>query len=944
MDINKSYTQKGVKDRFVLLACFGIPALLMVLLYCCLMVWPAGKNAVLVLDLNAQYIYYFEQFRDILTSGESLIYSFERALGGEFMGIFAYYLSSPFSLIVALFPKDSITEAMYLILVLKTGFCGLSFGYYLLKTRPTLDNIYSLMFSVMYALCSYVVVMQNNVMWIDNVIIFPIILLSIDELIKHGKFKLYVLSLVYSIMSNFYIGYMMCLFIVVWFFARYFMLRPSERNPQGEDNHFLKSFLRIALWSLLAVMISAIIILPIYYSLTFGKLEFSDPKYTPKQMFEFADLVTKAFFGSYDSVRPAGMPFIYCGTLALILAPIYFFCDSVPTRRKIGYASVLLFLIVGFNFSIADIIWHGLQRPNWLNARFAFMFVGLMLTIAVDAFMNLKEIGSKAVKVSSILWCVLLLILSKIEYDHIHDFKTVWASILIFFIISAILPSCIKHMRDPDVCRKSSALLCCVIIAEAIGNGVIMLYALDEDVGVAKRNSYRQMVDTYSAAVATYKDESDDSFYRSEKLKHRKKNDNFALDINGMSNSTSTLNAKAIDLLSQFGYASMSHWSLYSGSTAVTDSLFNIKYIMADSTEDIPSYITVLYDLHASTEDKIDIYENPYPLSLAYSVNADILEYDLPSENEDEDDLNYLEPFRYMNLLLESMVGHEVDVWRRVDVESSTQSGCKTLNVKGHRGYEDNGSGTPKLTYELNIESPETVYAYFPSEYPRDAHIKVNGSDIGDYFDNETFAIVEIGSFEIGEEVEVGLYMDEEKMYIRTGCSFFWYFDESEYFSVMEELSDGLLDAHSDKDTHVFGDITVPEGDSVVFTTIPYDKGWEVKVDGDVVETVAVLNETLLAFRIDEGEHYVEFTYKPNCVKYGLILSGCGIVIFVSACLIDFIIKRKRSLKNVCEENFTTAYTDEIISDDELVPPTLPEEEADEAHAEITDNEVEQND
>ncbi|MBP3294456.1 MAG: YfhO family protein, partial [Clostridia bacterium] len=198
-----------------LLWCFFLPAFLTVVIYCCLQVWPVGKNSVLVLDLNAQYIYYFEQLRDILTSGESILYSFERALGGEFLGIFAYYLSSPFSVLVALFPKRMITEAMYLILVLKCGFCGLTFGYYLTK-KDLLKHPYRVALSVMYALSSYAVVMQHNVMWTDNLIVFPLLMLGIDGLICHGKYKLYVISLVYAMMSNFYIGYMACLFVLIW--------------------------------------------------------------------------------------------------------------------------------------------------------------------------------------------------------------------------------------------------------------------------------------------------------------------------------------------------------------------------------------------------------------------------------------------------------------------------------------------------------------------------------------------------------------------------------------------------------------------------------------------------------------------------------------------------------------------------------------------------------
>ena len=112
----------------ILSVCFLLPALMLALVYMCLLVWPFGEPSVLVLDLNAQYVYYFEKLRNILVSGDSLLYSFERALGGEFMGIFAYYLSSPLSILVAFLPKVMMTESLFLLLVIKTGLCGAALG------------------------------------------------------------------------------------------------------------------------------------------------------------------------------------------------------------------------------------------------------------------------------------------------------------------------------------------------------------------------------------------------------------------------------------------------------------------------------------------------------------------------------------------------------------------------------------------------------------------------------------------------------------------------------------------------------------------------------------------------------------------------------------------------------------------------------------------------
>ena len=962
-----------------LLCCFAVPFLSMILLYTCIKVWPAGEHSVLVLDLNAQYIYYFEELREIITGGDSIIYSFNRNLGGEFLGIFAYYLSSPFSLIVALFPKSMITEAMYLILVLKTGFCGLTFGYYLTKTRK-MHRVHTVMFSAMYALSAYVIVLQHNVMWLDNVLAFPLILLGIDEIICRGKYKMLVISLAYCLLSNFYIGYMTCFFVMIWFFIRYFMLTPAERNPRDVDYHFARVLARIAAAAVVAVMISAVIVLPVYYSLSFGKLEFSNPDYTPKQIFDFIDLLTKTFFGSYDTVRPEGMPFLYCGTLAIVIAPLYFFSKNIPMRRKIGFLVIMLFLAVSFNFNILDYIWHGFQRPNWLNARFAYMFVGLMLIMAADAFRNLTEIGARAVMTSAVLWCGMLLVLDKLGYENLPDFAAVWCGILFLAITAAAVPAFIRSGSDPRKRRITSATLCCLVMAELLINGVIMLGKLDEDVVFSTRESYRSVIDKYLTAVDTFDDE-DNTFYRAEKLVHRTKNDAMALDINGMTNSTSTLNARVIKLLAQFGYASRSHWSYYAGSTAPTDALFGVKYIMTDpsASTDIPSYIYDLYELYATTEDGIEVYKNPYSLSIAFSAGADVLGYDLPlvdpnakkggitenikalvksifkdkdAEEEEEDPAPltkpYVDPFTYMNELYSAILGREVTIWTPASLEDTTTSGCKRVSTTGHKGYKPDGSGsTSKVTYTVSIDSDKPLYVYFPSDYPRKATLYIDGVKQGYYFDSKDFSIKEVGTFEAGETVTVDLQLTTDSLYIRNDAQFFWYFDSAAYLEAVEEIQQGAMVAYSEVDHRITGTVNVPESDSVMFTTIPYDAGWVVKVDGKEVETVPVLNDTLLAFEITPGEHNIEMTYKASCITNGLIISVAGILIFAAVWVVESLYNRKRK-NNGTYTKEVYVHPDLDYADEDyfysLIPADDEDETEDEQKAEENDTTTDQKD
>lgn len=893
----------------ILGVCFLLPAMLMLLIYLCLLIWPLGENSVLVLDLNAQYVYYFEKLRNILVSGDSLLYSFERALGGEFMGIFAYYLSSPLSFLVALLPKSMMTESLLLLLVIKTGLCGLTFGYYLTKTRMS-RPVWTVMFSCMYALCSYVVVMQHNIMWIDNVALFPLILYGMDMLIKEGRFRLYVGALAVAILSNFYIGYMTCLFLAVYFFIRYATMTPEERGLHWGKNAFWKALARMLACSLLAVAMSAVIILPVYYSLSFGKLDFSDPKYDAKQLFDFLKLLTKMYFGSYDSVRPSGMPFLYSGTLTLVLLPLYFASSKIRLRHKVGNLLAMGFLMLGFNFSILDIVWHGFQRPNWLNARFAFMFVFLTVVMAYDAFVHLKETGVKKILPCCIGAGALLLIMQAMEYDNVQDFLTVWAGLFFLCGFGVLVPYALRDKDPDDVQLYSNPELYLVmfVVFELICNGVAMAYSLDADVSYSNRTGYRNFVDRFSEAVEDMEEidaekYGEDSFYRAEKLKHRKKNDNFAIDINGLSNSTSTLNAKSIQFLKNMGLSARSHWSMYYGGNPVSNSLLGLRYVMADKGTDstMPEYMEEMYSLVGTSEDEIEIWENPYDLGVLFAVSEDILTYAEYNEDDDRDleenglpfirdtyadAVEYKTPFQMMNHMLSAMLGREVEVFTKVDADESDTKGVSPTFTRGHIGYELDDSGlTAKIIYEMDITEELPVYVYFPSEYPRDAEMKLDDHKIGDFFTDDSFCVQELGVLEEGKHT-FSLYLEEDNIYLASGCSYFWYFHEDVFTEVMAELQEGKMDAYSVRDDVITGTITATEDKTAVFTSIPYDAGWDIYVDGEKVETLCLM-DALVGFQISAGTHEVELRYRPDCVKYGLIISLSGVVLYAVASVWD---------------------------------------------------------
>ncbi|MBR5515974.1 MAG: YfhO family protein [Clostridia bacterium] len=868
------------KYNGMLLCAFCLPSFLMLLHYFAMEVWPVGNSSVLVLDLNGQYVYFFEALRDIILDGKSLIYTWSRALGGEFMGIFAYYLASPFSIIVALFPEGCITEALLTIFVLKAGSCGLTMAFYLSKTQKS-DNIRTVTVSTMYALCSYAIVQAHNTMWIDALIYLPVITYAIEQLVNKRRIILYIAILALTLTSNYYIGYMVCIYCVLYFL--YYFVAHSENKENNfyyERFHFLKSFLRFAASSIISAAMSAWVLYPAYYSLTFGKTEFSDPTFYPELKFQPLDFISKLFFGSYDTVEPSGLPFVYCGTLMLILLPVYFFSKRISARKKIAGGVFLSLFVAFFTISTLDIAWHGFQAPNWLNYRYSFMFIFLALVFTHRALADLEKTNFNKVAISAFSVIMIFFIIQKIGYDHLATSAVIGTVCSVIVLVIALY-----LVKKDTLWRAGSLILCLVVCLELFSSAILHTQDLDEDVVISSRSSYNTFIDRLTPIVnEVYA--SDAGFYRFEKNFHRKRNDNFTLGLRGLSNSTSTLNASQIELLQKMGFTAKSHWSKYIGQTPVTDALFGIKYIISEESLD-----PLFYNFYKEdTENDLLAYQNPYALSIAYGVNKDILDISIKERYN---------PFLLMNDTVTAMLGEEqtVELFKQLPIENIKPSNIGTSYVENHKKlYALNDSSEARITYTVTALNTDPVYMYIPSEWPMEATVTVNGEDKGEYFGTDSHCIKELGDFCEGETVDIRITLgSDEKIYVRDAYEeYFYYLDSALFAEIMPKLRASEYTVLTHSDTKLSGTVKIAEGDNILFTTIPYDEGWQVEIDGKKAEPIKTL-DSLLAFEISQGDHTVEFLYRPDAVVKGVIFSALGTVMFAALVIIDTGKRRKRA-------------------------------------------------
>ena len=369
---------KGQKNRMLLYICsFAIPVALLLIVLALQGFITSDQKSMLIMDLSGQTL----EFYNALKHGD-MFFSWSKSLGTNYIGVFAYYVSSPFSLLTLLFSDEAMPLCILILTVLKVGFAGLSFTVYGTR-RFGLKGVLMIIFSSSYALMSYNLAYSLCLMWLDGVIWLPIILLGMERIISDKRWGVFCLSLCVMLISNYYISYMLILFTAIYFLARCF-----EESLGGKE--FLKCLIIYISGGFTAVGMGAFFLLPAFLSHFDGKLVDTAASYASPYNFKWTDFFAKVFRGGYDSITNSGKPFVYCGFFIIVIALIFFLLSDISWRNKLSGGALLILLALSMWLSSLDRIWHVFQYPNWYPYRYSFLFSFVLVNLACQSAAHIK--------------------------------------------------------------------------------------------------------------------------------------------------------------------------------------------------------------------------------------------------------------------------------------------------------------------------------------------------------------------------------------------------------------------------------------------------------------------------------------------------------------------------------------------------------------------------
>ena len=219
------------------------------------------EQQILVIDMWHQYFPFFKEMNEALKDGGSLLYQWNNGLGTSFLPIIAYYGASPLNLLSIIFPSNFLVEGMALLVITKIALASTFMFVYLKKTFDR-NDMATLLFAVMYGMCSFNMGYSWCTMWLDVVMLLPLCILGFNRLVNEGKFLLYSIMLGLIMYSNYYIGFMVCAFIVCYYPVVYFS------NPKNKGaKKFFGTTAEVVAFSALGCGLAAFMLVPTFLAM-----------------------------------------------------------------------------------------------------------------------------------------------------------------------------------------------------------------------------------------------------------------------------------------------------------------------------------------------------------------------------------------------------------------------------------------------------------------------------------------------------------------------------------------------------------------------------------------------------------------------------------------------------------------------------------------------------
>lgn len=817
-------------------------------------VFPFGDGTIAWCDMTQQVIPLLADLKDILAGKAGVFLNFQNAGGMNMWAVIFFFVASPFSLLVAFVDKTDIIYFVNILLFLKLMTCSVTSMVYFKSCQKHLPDVWAGIFSVVYAFSGYAMLYYQNIIWLDMMYLFPLLLVAFRSMFEKKRIAPYVAVMTAFMVVNYYISYMIVVFILLFMGLFCFRYRKDESYRQAPV-HFV-------IGSLLAAFLSAVVWIPSFIQyLGSGRTE------------GFFDKVRESgFFTPYQTTFPT-----IISTISVIAITVVCLVDGKARSKKLNTYLIMLFLmLIPLYVEPVNIMWHTGSYMSF-PSRFGFITEFILIVCAGHFLRNDDKLRCPKEKKhcdnalliiagSGIIYLFYVYALNLVAANR-EDFSAytrgLWGNdtslhlAIRLGIIAGFVYTLLYLVYRKGYFSKQILALFVAVVAGVEAYCNVSVYMSSPHMNYPERAANQQKVVDLADRI-----EDDSGFYRvntTEKLFDI--NLVGAMGYNSISHYTSLTSEDYMFMMKRLGYSS--YWMEVGsyGGTELTDALMSIKYTISNNQ---PETDTVYYNGSYSID------ESGYYLPSGLITSSD---------KDGSKPLSEMTRAEVQQYVYENTVGSEGDAL-------ITSYECDTPDAIIERPdgtYQIPMGLAPNCTlaYTIDVKGRQSLYFDcfdIPSnnlneEINKSFSVQVNGLTVeSEYPTQKQNGLLSLGVYE-NERVTVTI-----RQLKTCECRSFGVFGLD-----LDKLENSISEAKTvnfsaDRGT-LSGSVTAQAGEKCLLA-IPYTDTLKIKINGKSVECEKSFDD-LVMIPLSEGENEITVTNMPKGFTAGLILTIIGAALCV---------------------------------------------------------------
>lgn len=817
----------------------GVVAVMFTLFAIICQIAPYGDNTFLMYDMKRQYVDYYAYYESILRGENNIFYSFSTTLGAGMMGFYAYYMTSPFLVVLSLVPKAylpiGITVVIAFKLVMAAILMDLFFQYYIEVEKTEFDAVS--LGAVSWAFSGFLIAHSMNTMWIDVVILVPVMIVALDCMLIDDRKLPFIITLTAMLLLNYYITYQVIIFIIIWSGMRIYELR---------EHGVLRKLENLIISGILGAGIAGVLLIPTFIELSNSPKDITRLGLKAEGMrLSLVDIMSKTPTMAYDYIEArSGYPQIYCGVLLLILCVLFFLNKKNDLRQRLSILFMLVLFFISFEFDEVNLVWHAGMEPSGHPYRQAFLVTFIIIIGATVELRRLRDEKLKLTMLTCGLVAINMINVLRPRYDHVTTVM-IWVNVGLVAVYTLLMLTVGLSRNKEKISRMAIMLMMAIQMCELLVNaGYTYKW---QSMLETTQSDYQASVNKV-LEVKSVLDAKDSGFYRMENLTPRQQNDSMQFEYNGITHYSSAGLMNVREFMQEMGYNDTGLYTDYGHNNTITaDTILGVKYVLSDGS------IAAQDEYELIADGGVKAYKNPYALGVAVGTD---------NANFDNTHINVNNPFELQEDIIGRLSGSRADIFVEADAE--------------YKDYYDENWNLNRL-YTLTAKCDGQMYMYLGELIgtTQDLTVFLENEMLSTYGNAACISVLKLGYYEKGETVD--LLIKGSRDVVDFGVGHFVTENVDSISRAYEKINTQQTTVSKKSSSHL--EITT-EGDGV-FVSVPWEEDWHVTVDGKV-QYPQMIYDTLMYIPLgSEGEHIINMYYVPTGFIFGMVVSILSIAITV---------------------------------------------------------------